>query len=295
MWRKIGKKFLFPHIALAIILLPLSTFALVFSMVRFSHNSVFSIISYCLAFYTLVVWCVKSPEIVRFFKRFSNQNRYALMWRSSPRLRVNFSLISAFVWNTAYGIFLLCLGVYHRSVWFCSLSGYYILLSLARLFLAKHTTRHKPKERLRDELVRYRICGVFFLFLNIAITVMIFYMIYKNNPVSHNEITTIAIATYTFFTFTKAVINVVRYRRYESPVFSASKAISLGCACVSMLTLENTMLNTFANEEMTDATRKIFLQTSGGAVSVFIILMSIYMIKNSTTRLRNLKEPCDNE
>lgn len=290
MWKKIAKAFAFPPMIISVILLPISVFVLSYSLINFSERSVLAIISYCVSFYTLVVWCVKLPKIVRFFKEFSKTNKAVLTWKNSPRLRVNFSLLSAFAWNLAYGIFQLGLAIYHRSSWFYSLAGYYILLGVTRLFLARHTTRYKHNERLKEELLRYRSCGVFFLLLNIAISVMMFYMIFRNKNFHHSEITTIAIATYTFFTFTKAIVNVVRYRKYQSPVFSATKAISLGGACVSMLTLENTMLATFGKETMTDFTRKIFLTLSGVAVSIFIITMSNYMIVNSTKKLKNLKE-----
>ena len=93
-------------------------------------------------------------------------------------------------------------------------------------------------------------------------------------------------AAYTFTTFTFAVINIIRYRKYKSPVFSAAKAISLACACVSIITLEATMLTTFSagNDEMF---RRIMMATSGGVVSVFIVGMAIYMIVNATKRLKN--------
>ena len=86
-----------------------------------------------------------------------------------------------------------------------------------------------------------------------------------------------------------AIINMVKYRKYNSPVYSASKAISLAAASVSMLTLESTMLTTFGDG--TDAlTRKIFLGATGGVISVFIIIMAIYMIVQSTKKLKAFKQ-----
>ena len=70
----------------------------------------------------------------------------------------------------------------------------------------------------------------------------------RNRTFHHHEITTIALAAYTFTSLTFAIINTVKYRKYHSPVYSASKAISLASACVSLLTLESTMLTTFGNE-----------------------------------------------
>ena len=97
-------------------------------------------------------------------------------------------------------------------------------------------------------------------------------------------------ATYTFTALTLAILNAVRYRKFNSPAVSAAKAISLAAACVSMLTLENTMLSTFSNDAMTPEKTRLFLSISGGAASVFIIAMSVYMIIQANRRLRLLAE-----
>lgn len=81
-----------------------------------------------------------------------------------------------------------------------------------------------------------------------------------------------------------AIINVVKYRKYKSPVYSASKAVGLAAACVSMLTLESTMLTTFSDGTMSFAERKILLGSSGDVISAFIIGMAIYMIVQSSKK-----------
>ena len=85
---------------------------------------------------------------------------------------------------------------------------------------------------------------------------------------------------------TLAIINTVKYRKYNSPVYSASKAISLASACVSMLTLESTMLTTFGDGTVDLAGRRLFLGLSGGAISVLIIAMAVYMIVQGTKKIK---------
>lgn len=286
--KKVTKALLFPHIALCVALLPVSAAALVCAMLRLKDTSPLRIASYILAFYTLTVWCMRVPNIIRFFKSVKHENKYARRWFSDPRLRVNVSLGSSFLWNSAYAVFQLGMGVYHRSAWFYSLAGYYFFLALMRFFLVRHSTRHKPGEKMREELLHYRTCGVVFLVMNLALSTMMFYMIYQNRDVKHHEISVIANAAYTFFTLTKAIVNVVKYRKYNSPVFSASKAISLAAACVSMLTLEESMLVTFSKEGMTELAKTIFLAASGAAVSIFIITMAIYMLVQGNRKIKSL-------
>ena len=286
-FKKLGKALLFPHIAIMILLLPTATVMLVGSMVFVGTESVIAIISYIIAAYTLTVWCFRAPRLVKFFKNFRNENKYARRWREDAPLRVKLSLYASLSWNTLYGIFQLWLGFYHRTFWFLSLGAYYIFLAVMRFFLAHHTARYSPRERMRSELKRYRACGIVLLFMNLALALIVFFMVYWNRTFDHHMITAIAMAAYTFTALATAIVNVVKYRKYQSPVYSASKAISLAAACVSMLTLESTMLTTFGDGEIN---ARLMLGLTGGAVVALIVTMAVYMIMRANKQLKKMKE-----
>ena len=290
-FKKLGRALLFPHIAIMILLLPTATVMLVGSMVFVGTESVIAIISYIIAAYTLTVWCFRAPRLVRGFKNFKNENKYARRWKEDTRLRVKLSLYASLSWNTLYGIFQLWLGFYHHTFWFCSLGAYYIFLAVMRFFLAHHTARYSPRERMRSELKRYRACGIVLLFMNLALALIVFFMVYWNRTFDHHMITAIAMAAYTFTALATAIVNVVKYRKYQSPVYSASKAISLAAACVSMLTLESTMLTTFGDGEIN---ARLMLGLTGGAVVALIVTMAVYMIIRANKQLKEMKEN-DNE
>jgi len=285
-WKKIGKAILFPHIAIMIILVPIATVLLVGSMVFVGTESVIAYISYVLAAYTLTVWCFKIPYLIKFFKTFREENKYARRLQDDARLRVNISLYGSLAWNALYGIFQLWLGFYHHTFWFYSLGAYYICLAIMRFFLVRHTRKYAPGERMQTELVKYRACGWIFLIMNLALALIIFFMVYFNRTFEHHMITAIAMAAYTFTAFTVAIVNVVKYRKYNSPVFSASKAISFAAACVSMLTLTSTLLTTFSDGTMGQAEQKMMLGSVGVAVSMVIVTMAIYMIVTGTKKLK---------
>ena len=198
------------------------------------------------------------------------------------------SLYGTLLCNTAYALLQLGMGFRHHTFWFYSLAGYYTSLAVMRFFLVRHTRRHKPGEKMLEELIRYRACGIVFLVMNLTLALMIFFMVYWNRTFHHHEITTIALASYTFTSLTLAIINSVKYRKYNSPVYSASKAISLASACVSMLTLESTMLTTFGNGTMSLTGRRILLGISGSVISVFIIAMAVYMIVQANKKIKLL-------
>ena len=287
--KKIGKALLFPPIAIMIILVPVATVLLVGSMVFVGTESVIAYISYVLASYTLTVWCFKIPTLIKFFNTFKDENKYARRWQDDTRLRVNVSLYGSFAWNTLYGIYQLWLGFYHHTFWFFSLGAYYIFLAVMRFFLVRHTRKYAPGDKMHTELIKYRACGIVFLLMNLALALIIFFMVYWNRTFEHHMITAITMAAYTFTALTTAIVNVVKYRRYNSPVFSASKAISFAAACVSMLALTSTMLTTFNDGTMNAFTQKMMLGSVGLAVSGVIVVMAIYMIVQSTKKLKVFK------
>lgn len=288
-WKKLGTKLLFPHMVIMIILIPVATVFLVGSMVFLGTESPPAIISYVLSAYTLTVWCFKIPILIRSFKRFKDENKYARLWQDNTRLRVNVSLYGSLAWNILYGIFQLWLGFYHRTFWFCSLGAYYICLAVMRFFLVRHTRKYAPGEKMEMELNKYRACGWIFLIMNLALTFIVFFMLYWNRTFTHHMITAIAMAAYTFTTFTTAIISMIKYRKYNSPIFSASKAITFASACVSMLTLTSTLLTTFSDGTMDILTEKIMLGSVGCAVSGTVVTMAIYMIVQGTKKIKLLR------
>jgi hypothetical protein len=80
----------------------------------------------------------------------------------------------------------------------------------------------------------------------------------------------------------------VKYKKYNSPIFSATKAISFTAACVSMLTLTSTLLTTFSDGTMDALSQKILLGCVGAAVSVTVVIMAIHMIVQGTKKIKLL-------
>ena len=288
-WKKLGKAILFPPTAIMLILIPIATVFLVYALVFMGQSSIPAILSYVLAFYTLMVWCIQLPRLIPMFRKFQEENKYARRFLEDRELRMQISLYGTLYFNTAYALLQLGLGFWHHTFWYYTLAGYYICLAIMRFFLARYISRRKPGENQKEELIRYRNCGIVLLLMNLTLSVMVFFMVYWNRTFRHHEITTIALAAYTFTAFTLAVINLIKYRKLKSPVYAAAKVVSLASACVSMLTLEAAMRTAFGEETMDALTRKLFLGLTGFAVCAFIILMALGMIYNGNERLRRIK------
>ncbi|MBO5415943.1 MAG: hypothetical protein J6A83_04870 [Clostridia bacterium] len=284
-FKKISKKLLFPHIAIVILLVPISAVLLVLAFLKFGSEHPFSYVAYVVSAYTLTVVCMYIPRLIKAIKRIKEENKYVMRLSADARLRVKLSLYGSLIMNTAYAFFQFGLGLYHGSFWFHSLALYYLLLVIMRFFLLRDVRGMTQGDNIRSELKRYRFCGVILLTMTLALVSMVFFITYFNRGVEHHYITTIALAAYTFASMTMAIVNVVKYRKYNSPLFSASKAINLAAATVSMLTLETAMLAAFGGEEV-EQMRGLMTLLTGVGVCLFVVAIAISMICKATRELK---------
>ena len=288
-WKKIGLNLLYPHIAVIVCLLPISVAFLVFSLINLGTESIIAIISYLLAFYVLVVICFRIPQMILYFKKVKHENKLLKRYFSDVQFRINISLYGSLIWNIAFAIFQLGLGFYHKSFWFYSMFAYYVILGIMRFFLVNHTRKYKANEQAEIEIKKSILCGWLLIVMNLALAVIVFFLVYLNKTFYHHMITTIAMAAYTFFTFTFAIVNLVKYRKYKSPIYSSAKTISLIAGSVSMLTLETTMLTTFGTGE-SQLLGQILIPLTSILVIGFSITMAIILIVSGNKKLNKDKE-----
>lgn len=180
-------------------------------------------------------------------------------------------------------------GIRYKSVWFITLAVYYILLAVMRFSLLHHVRR---REKIGDEPSaqwrRYRLCGMILLFMNWALAGIIILVIHQNSGFVYPGVLIYVMALYAFYATITAVINIIRFRRYGSPVLSAAKAINLTAALVSMLSLETAMLMQFGTAD--DAGfRRIMMTATGFGVNVIVLGMAVYMIVHATKTLKNME------
>lgn len=284
--KKILRKLLFPHIAIVILLTLVGATLLIYAFAFENANEIVAYASYGISFYALLILCFRAPAIVRWAQNIKNENKYLHRYSTDAKLRVELSLYGTLFANAGYALFMLGLGLSHATVWYYALAGYYALLAVMRFVLVKET--RKMETDLFMEHLLYRFCGVLLLLMNLALSVIVSYIIWQNRGFVHHPITTIAMAAYTFFTLVKAIIHVVKYRRFQRPVFSASKAVSLAAASVSLLTLETAMLSAFGAENGPEF-RQIMTGATGAAVCVFILLLAVSMIVSSTKEIKRIK------
>ena len=198
--------------------------------------------------------------------------------------RIKLFLLLLLILNLGYASFLFVVSKIYSSQWFFVMAIYYALLSTARIFMFFGVSSNSSE---RKKLLIMRTCGGFLLLLNAVVSVMIFLLIYTTTFGQYNEIIVITLAAYSFISLTVAIIGFVRFWRKDNYVYFCIKAISLISVSVSMLTLTNTMLATFGEDNA--ILRSIILPVFSAVVSIFIIVCAVFMIKKANYQLRMLK------
>ena len=283
--KRIVKKLLSPPAALLVLLTLLSIPLLILALSRAEEQGILHYVTYLLSFYTLVACACRVPQILCFIKEIKEHNPLVHRIVTDTRFRLKLTLLGSLVLNTAYALFQLGMGFYYRSRWFFALTVYYILLTVMRFFLLRDLRQLTPGSDYHEELRRYRFCGIALAAMTPALLAIVAFILFEERGFSYNSISTIAMAAYTFGAFTVAVVNIIKYRKYNSPLLSAAKAVSMTTASVAMLSLETAMLSAFGSES--DAVfRGLITGLSGMGVCLFVLGMSIFMITRAAKELK---------
>lgn len=110
-------------------------------------------------------------------------------------------------------------------------------------------------------------------------------ILYQNKGFKYQGILIYVMAMYTFYMTTHAIVDLVKYRRYKSPVMTMSKVVTLSAALVSMLSLETAMFSQFG-KDMSPKDQWLMIVLTGAGVSITVITMSLYMIIKSTKEIK---------
>ena len=294
---KILKRIIFlPYFLTLLIAIP--SFALVIYVLISDSSSVLSYISYGLSAYALTISCTLVYRIiidVRTHGGVANlpisqkviETRLGKKFYEDKDFRAEVSLYRGFLFNFLYVILKVGSGIYYSSVWLISLGIYYFLLAVMRFLLLRYVNKNSFGKNVLKEFYRYRACGIILLLMNQALAVISALMFYRNEGYEYPGLLVYAMAAYTFYTFTLAIVNFIKYRKNKSPVMSAAKAINLVSAIVSMLALETAMLSQFGEDE---GFRSLMVSLTGIGVCAVVLVIAIYMIVVSSIKINDIKK-----
>ncbi len=283
------KKILFPHYVMVLVMIPFSVIGLLYAFLHEKPMELIVYFSYAFSAYNLTVVCTTFPKLWKRIKGIRYSNKYIKRYFEDVQFRLKISLWGSFGVNMIYALLQLFMGIKNASSWFYALSAYYMLLTFMRYFLLKEIHKNRLGKNRFFELLHYRLCGILLVLMNTALAVMVFYMVRENKGFKYHYIMTIAMAAYTFYTMTMAIIGIIKYKKYNNPILSAVKTVSFTAALVSMLSLETAMLAAFGENE-SEEFRLIITGITGATVCVAVLLYGIYITVTSTKEISILKK-----
>lgn len=292
-WKKIGKKLIYPPVWLMSVLTVVSAAALAVVFVRGIEKTPVSYAVYVLAFYTLSVLCVffstvlpgRYKEIKQKIYEHPVGNRYM----TDAAFRIHVSLYLSLGVNLLYVGVNVFSFVLYGSMWFIVLSGYYVILAVMRFLLVRYARKNGIGKNRPGELRNTVACSFILLTLNFVLSGAVLMILYQNRGFEYHGVLIYIMAAYTFYITTHAITDLVKYRRYNSPVMTITKVIALSAALVSMLSLETAMFSQFG-QDMASEDKRLMIALTGAGISVVVITMSVCMIVKYLKEIRKSKE-----
>ena len=278
------------------ILISIPSFALViYVLTNDMESEAISYAAYTLSAYALIITITGMAGIVLLIRQGIANHPLTKKVISIPifekylkevKFRTETSLYQGLFINLLYVALKFGSGIYYRSIWFASLAVYYLLLAVMRFSLL-HYVRSRKRDK-SSEWKRYRFCGIVLLFMNQALAAIVVIVVEQNKGFEYVGFLIYAMALYAFYAVITSVINVVKFRKYGSPIMSAAKAINLTAAVVSMLSLETAMLAQFGEDDV--KFRQIMTSATGAGVCAIVLGMAVFMIAKSTKILKRINQ-----
>lgn len=243
-------------------------------------NTFESYILYLVMTYSLIIIVIKIYELLNIkINKIINKNEFLVKYKNDYKLRHKISLYSSLALNTLYAVFKFILGIYYKSLWFIVFSLYYSLLIIVRMNIVKENNK-----TIKDEWLQYRKCGIIMLFMNVILTMIILVIINMKITIKYHMYIAILMAVYTFYIMVSVIIDLIKYRKLNSPLISATKIVNFITSLISMLSLEVVMLSTFGENRI--EFNEIMIMATGGGFGIIITFLCMYMIIKSTEWLK---------
>ena len=191
-------------------------------------------------------------------------------YKDDPWLRAATSTKMSAVINLFF-VFYQAFNAYRRgSLWFAALSVYYAWLTFMRVNIVTYMQTMAADGR--EELRRYRTTGVHLLFLTTVIMILGIVSNRLGYRPTYAVHMFVVVALFCVYNVTNAIVNYVKWRKLEDPLISASKALSIACALVSVYSLQTAAIGLFAR---TSASRVLGFLNYATPVVIFLIIASI--------------------
>lgn len=278
------KLFILP-VWLVVLMVIASAVSLVAVFVNGWNTSVIAYVVYVCSFYTLTVLCTVCvkyiPSYYRNIKGKVYENKYAGRYLTDVAYKTHVSLNLSLTVNVLYIATNAVSAYIYKTHWFAIFAIYYAILAVMRFLLSAYARKNNIGEDSLGELRRSRMCACILMTVNIILSGVVLMMTYYDRGFEYQGILIYVMAVYAFYTTAAAVRDLIKYRRYNSPVMSMTKVIKLAASLFSMLFLETAMFAQFGADTPAEV-KGIMIMATGAGICVIVVSMSIYMIIRCT-------------
>lgn len=285
-WKAVLKKLLFPGRGWIVLAVLLGGASLALTFLIFGEGSSFAYVSYLLSAYALTVLIASAMPFFSAAKRLLQRFAFTRRYLTDKHFAVWCGLVLSFLINLGFAVLKLFYAILYSSFWDGALAIYNILLCAVRVYLLRSFPMGRNCQKFEAELRRYRLTGVFLFSLDATLAVISSLIVIKGNGYYYPGTLIYAMAFHAFYALALAITNTVRYRKLNSPILSAAKAVNLTTALVSMFSLETAMLTQFGPERV--YFRLVMTSATAFAVCSAVLAIAIFMVISANRKLRRL-------
>ena len=195
-------------------------------------------------------------------------NKLELIKNKEYRFKIMFNI--SMIITLFFAIYNFIIGLIYNYIWNISVSIYYLLLTIIRIYIEIIYLKKK------DNKVHHIIQSIVLLLINISLLLPISLLVLNQKQVNNNSIMAITVATYTTYKIINSVLNYKKAQN-ENNTIKIIRTISLLDALFAILNLQNTLVVTFGQiEEMI-----ILISISSFLIASLMIIISFKNLINN--------------
>lgn len=244
------------------------------------HYILYVIAAVSLAYfvYTMVIL---GPKIKASIIKFLQSHKFTNKLLEDYGYRTIVFAVFSFVLNVAFISLVLVMAIMSKTAWYFTITVYYIVLAFmkANVFYSKRKYGTEVKQARS-----LRFSGIMFVVMTIVFSGVIVLIYKANHYFEYAGILIYAVAAFTFYKLTLAIVNIFKARKQEDLYIENIRNINLANALISIIILQVAMFQAFAPEHNLGFANAL----TGAGISVIILILGTLMIVKANKKLKEL-------
>ena len=252
------------------------------------HYFLYAISAICLTYFVYSI-VVLAPKIKNRILQILQKYKFTQNLLNNYGYRTIIFSIFSFIINVAYVVLIGVFGILTSSAWYISITIYYLVLSLVKgnVFWQKK----KDGDDIIKQAKAYRFSGIMFIILTIAFSGIIVLIYTSNMYFEYAGLMIYVFATFTFYKFTLAIINIFKAKKHKDLYIQSIRNINLANGAISIVVLQVALFQAFSPEYNTSFANGL----TGAGASLVILAFGIVMIIKANKILNEKKRGLTNE